>query len=97
MMKATLTADAEVLHSHGSAADVAAAPVVPGRLADYLELTKPRIAVLALFTVGAGYLLGAGALADPARSVPRAGRGRLWLRPEEVHSTNCWNGASTPG
>jgi len=64
MMKATLTADAEVLHSHGPAASVTAIPAVRSRLADYLELTKPRIAVLALFTVGAGYLLGAGASAD---------------------------------
>lgn len=29
-----------------------------GRFADYLELTKPRIAVLALFTVTVGYSLG---------------------------------------
>ena len=29
-----------------------------GRLADYLELTKPRIAVLALVTVTIGYVLG---------------------------------------
>ncbi len=35
-------------------------PAVPTRLADYLELTKPRIAVMALFTVGIGYLVGAG-------------------------------------
>ena len=31
------------------------------RLADYVELTKPRIAVLVLFTVGRGRLLAAGA------------------------------------
>jgi protoheme IX farnesyltransferase len=64
MMKATLTADAEMLHAPDRAASGLAAPVVRGRLADYLELTKPRIAVMALFTVGAGYLLGAGASAD---------------------------------
>ena len=40
-------------------------PPAPGRsparsvLADYAELTKPRIAVMALVTVAAGYLLGA--------------------------------------
>ena len=40
-------------------------PVVPNalavrtRFADYLELTKPRIAVMALVTVAVGYLLGA--------------------------------------
>ena len=33
-----------------------AVPVVRSRLADYVELTKPRIAVMALFTVAAGYL-----------------------------------------
>jgi heme o synthase len=31
----------------------------PSRQADFLELTKPRIAVMALVTVAAGYLLGA--------------------------------------
>jgi heme o synthase len=35
-----------------------AAPAVRPRLADYLELTKPRVAVLVLFTVAAGALLG---------------------------------------
>ena len=38
-----------------------AAPVLaPGRVADYLALTKPRVAVLVLFTVAAGVLLAAG-------------------------------------
>src|SRR5262245_9863762 len=43
----------------------AAAPVpaARSRLADYLELTKPKIAVMALFTVAVGYLLGAGGAA----------------------------------
>ena len=59
MMKATLTAEAEMLHAPGqSASGLAAAPVVRGRLADYLELTKPRIAVMALFTVGAATCWG---------------------------------------
>ncbi|MFO0798057.1 MAG: heme o synthase [Gemmataceae bacterium] len=39
---------------------------VPSRAADYLELTKPRIAVMALFTVGIGYLVGAGSAASLA-------------------------------
>ena len=45
-----------------------AEPVVltRSRLVDYLALTKPRIAVLVLFTVGAGVLLGS------AGSVPWA-------------------------
>jgi protoheme IX farnesyltransferase len=37
-----------------------ATAAAPSRLTDYLELTKPRIAVMALFTVAIGYLLGAG-------------------------------------
>ncbi len=32
----------------------------PSRFADYLTLTKPRIAVMALITVATGYLIGAG-------------------------------------
>ncbi|MFO0843127.1 MAG: heme o synthase [Gemmataceae bacterium] len=32
-------------------------PVAPARLADYVALAKPRVAVLVLFTVGAGVLL----------------------------------------
>jgi protoheme IX farnesyltransferase len=35
-------------------------PLASSRWADYLALTKPRIAVLVLFTVGAGVLLAAG-------------------------------------
>jgi protoheme IX farnesyltransferase len=35
------------------------------RVADYLELTKPRIAVLVLFTVGIGALLASGGWPDP--------------------------------
>ena len=41
-----------------------AVAAAPSRLADYLELTKPKIAVMALFTVAVGYLLGAGASAS---------------------------------
>jgi len=39
----------------------AAAPVTRSRVADYVELTKPRVAVLVLFTVAAGgWLAGLG-------------------------------------
>jgi protoheme IX farnesyltransferase len=38
-----------------------ALPLASSRWADYVALTKPRIAVLVLFTVGAGVLLAAGA------------------------------------
>jgi len=39
-------------------------PLVRGRVADYLELTKPRISVLVLFTVAAGGYLAAGTALD---------------------------------
>lgn len=63
MMKASLTAEADTLTPLASGAPALTAPRAhaPTRFADYLELTKPRIAVMALFTVAAGYLLGAGA------------------------------------
>jgi protoheme IX farnesyltransferase len=64
MMKAAV-AESEVGSGAVSASSVGrAAAAVPSRLADYLELSKPRIAVMALFTVAAGYLLGAGAAAE---------------------------------
>ena len=34
-----------------------ALPLVRSRLADYVELTRPRIAVMVLFTVAAGFCL----------------------------------------
>jgi len=37
------------------------------RVADYLELSKPRVAVLVLFTVGIGFALAAGAALDVLR------------------------------
>ena len=67
MMKATLTAEADALNPLAGSTGAARPRVrahAPSRLADYLELTKPRIAVMALFTVAAGYLLGAGAAAE---------------------------------
>src|SRR5207302_5474688 len=66
MMKVTLTSEADALKPLTSAASAVAAPRVyaSSRFADYLELTKPRIAAMALFTVAAGYLLGAGASAE---------------------------------
>jgi len=45
----------------------AAAPALRQRLADYVELTKPRIALMVLVTVAAGYLMAAGL---DARLVP---------------------------
>ena len=60
MTKAVLAIEPEVapLEAFAPAPSVAQ-PMTesPTRAADYLELTKPRIAVMALFTVGVGYLL----------------------------------------
>jgi heme o synthase len=39
---------------------VPAVPALSQRLADYVELTKPRIAVMVLVTVAAGYLMATG-------------------------------------
>jgi protoheme IX farnesyltransferase len=44
---------------------VEAPPLARPRLADYCELTKPRVAVLVLFTVAAGALLAAGGAVEP--------------------------------
>jgi protoheme IX farnesyltransferase len=41
-----------------------APPLARPRVADYLELTKPRVAVLVLFTVAVGALLAGGGSAD---------------------------------
>jgi heme o synthase len=62
MMKATLSGEPDVFRPLEGAA--VAVPAVRSRVVDYLELTKPRIAVMALFTVAAGYLLGAAAAAE---------------------------------
>ena len=59
MMKAA-TAEVEVAalerFAAGPHADAPAAASAPSRAADYLELTKPRIAVMALFTVAVGLI-----------------------------------------
>ncbi|MCS6864295.1 MAG: heme o synthase [Gemmataceae bacterium] len=62
MMKATLRAETDSLPPMAAATASVVAPrtLAPSRCADYLELTKPRIALMALFTVAAGYLLAAG-------------------------------------
>src|SRR5437016_2566949 len=44
-------------------------PLTRSRGADYLELTKPRVAVLVLFTVAAGALLAEKGVPDPATLV----------------------------
>jgi heme o synthase len=43
-----------------------ARPAAPGRAADYLALTKPRVSVLVLFTVAAGALYAGGGDVSPA-------------------------------
>ena len=63
MMKTAATAEVEVSPVESftpSVAVEAAVVATPSKFADYLELTKPRIAVMALFTVAIGYLLAAG-------------------------------------
>jgi len=65
MMKTAATAEIELSPVESFTPSVAAeAPAAvaaaPSKFADYLELTKPRIAVMALFTVAIGYLLAAG-------------------------------------
>jgi protoheme IX farnesyltransferase len=50
----------------GATLDPRALPVARARLADYLELTKPRVGLLVLFTVAAGYWL-----AEPAANSAR--------------------------
>lgn len=64
MRKTVIAAEPEVAPLsgfEGLARDEIAPLVRSTRFADYLELTKPRIAVMALFTVGVGYVLAAGA------------------------------------
>jgi len=64
-MKATWAGEADTLRPLAAAPSWRAQPRVLFRLMDYWKLTKPRIAVMALFTVAAGYWLGAGLSASP--------------------------------
>lgn len=64
MRKTVIAAEPEVAPLpgfEGLARDEIAPVVAASRFTDYLELTKPKIAVMALFTVGVGYVLAAGA------------------------------------
>src|SRR5437879_2269111 len=65
MMKTAIAVDPEVAplerFSGLAREETARVLAVPSRFADYLELTKPRIAVMALFTVAVGYILASGA------------------------------------
>ncbi|WP_439628103.1 heme o synthase [Gemmata sp.] len=63
MLRITMTADADLQH-YASGGRAAAPVAMRTRVADLVVLTKPRIAVMALFTVAAGYWLGAGAGSD---------------------------------
>ena len=66
MRKAVLTAEPEITSLDPSAASVVrVATPFSVRVRDYLELTKPRIAVMALFTVAIGYLMAAGNDVEP--------------------------------
>jgi protoheme IX farnesyltransferase len=62
MKTATLCPETPDVASFGEPVDLAPKPVAASatRLADYVALTKPRVAVLVLFTVAAGALLAGG-------------------------------------
>ncbi|HEY3789318.1 MAG TPA: heme o synthase [Urbifossiella sp.] len=60
MMKSAIAMEPEVMSLPLPSRVRHRAVAEPSRLADYLELTKPRIAVMALFTVAVGYILAAG-------------------------------------
>lgn len=62
-MKAAMLTETATLTPPTAAAPAPAA-FLRSRLADYLELTKPRVAVLVLFTVGIGSLLASRGLPD---------------------------------
>jgi protoheme IX farnesyltransferase len=50
-------------------ADATALPLVPARLADYLELVRLRVSLLVLFTVAAGAFLAGGTAIDPGQLI----------------------------
>jgi protoheme IX farnesyltransferase len=58
-MRTTATATCEAV-AVATTVSIDDRPAISSRWADYLVLTKPRIAVLALLTVSAGYALGSG-------------------------------------
>ncbi len=58
--------DSVVIASPLSSPKWSAQPISWARLADYLEMTKPKIAVLALATVTFGYVLASGTTIDRA-------------------------------
>src|SRR6516225_8582143 len=43
-----------------------APPLAPARLVDYVELLRPRVTLLVLFTVAAGVFLAVGGAPEPA-------------------------------
>ena len=59
-MKTSVSLDQSVLAEPRAAVDLSAAG---GKLASYLALTKPRVAVMVLMTVASGFWLGAGGAA----------------------------------
>lgn len=63
-MKAAMLSETATLSPERAVA-VPVATVARPRLADYFELTKPRVAVLVLFTVAIGTLLASHGLPDP--------------------------------
>ena len=66
------------------------------RLADYLELTKPRIVVLELFVAAAVAHLAAPQGLDVCDCAAGARPARRWSRPARASPTSGSNAASTP-
>ncbi len=60
MMPTPLTREVESVPRLSSVTAPLSHQTALGRLSDYLTLTKPRIGIMALFTVAAGYVLGSG-------------------------------------
>ena len=63
-MKTSVSLDQSILAEPRAAVDLSAAG---GKLASYVELTKPRVGVMVLMTVASGFWLGARGSSDPSR------------------------------
>ena len=66
-----------------------------GRLAAYVALTKPRIAVMVLVTVATGFLLGARGAANPSTLAADPARHRAGRRGGRAPGTSISSGPAT--
>ena len=59
-------------------------PLSSTRMSDYLQLTKPRLNLLVVFTTGVGYWLGVAGHVDPTtlgdRQSSTSSTSRMWTR-----------------